>query len=73
MEHPDRNVEDSSAENSVDCGDPVKRFQRGTVVETGLETILVIFKQRIWLLSAIVQKQTNKQTNKHPPKTKKPI
>lgn len=44
VDHPNRNSEAVWTMESQ-----IKGFQRGPVVETGLETILVIFKQRICL------------------------
>lgn len=39
-------MEDNSAESCVDCGAANTRFQRGTVLASVLETMLVIFGQK---------------------------
>lgn len=43
MGHLSRSLEDSSAERNVDCGGLLKKFQKGAILATGLETILLIF------------------------------
>lgn len=42
MIHPNRSLEESSYKNYVDYKGLAKIFQRGRILATGLETILVI-------------------------------
>lgn len=55
MGHPSRSLEDQSAENNVGHGRASSQDQRGILLVTGLETILVIFWQRLCLLFAFVR------------------
>lgn len=52
-DHTSRTLEDCSAEKTVALEAQLKRLQQGTLV-MGLDTILVVFWQRIFLLSAHV-------------------
>lgn len=53
-DHTNRALEDNSTEKSVDLEAQLKRLQKGTILVMGLDTILVVFWQRILLLSAHV-------------------
>ena len=50
MVHVSRNIKNSSAESNGDCDVSIGEFQRGRILESDLETILMIFLQRLWLL-----------------------
>jgi hypothetical protein len=41
---------EDSPEGNLNCGAELKLFQRGRLLVSGLETVLVIFLQRIYLL-----------------------
>lgn len=48
------NLEDSSAEISVDYRDPAQEVSRGKILAPGLGTVLVIVWQRMWLLVTLL-------------------
>lgn len=50
MGYPSGRLEDSSAESYVDYGGPAQEVSAGTILATGIETVFVIFWERIWLL-----------------------
>lgn len=52
--HPSRDMDDSSAESNMNCEDPAP-FQKGRILVSCLKTVLAIFYQRLWQLSALVQ------------------
>lgn len=55
MDHPSRSMEVSSGESDMDCGGPDQVVLEGKTI-IGLETILVLFWQRMWVLFAFVLK-----------------
>lgn len=54
MGHLTKSSEDGSAESCADRGDPTQEISEGNQLATRLESILVIFGQRKWLLSFLV-------------------
>lgn len=55
--HPNRNMEDSDAENKVDYNTWIKKFQTGRKLVRGHKIVLVIFGQRKRLISALAKKK----------------
>lgn len=53
VSHPSRSLEVISTGAYLTVEAQAKGLQRGAVLATGLETILVILQQRTWLLSAL--------------------
>lgn len=49
-----RSLEKNNAESSVDYGDPAQEVLEGTILAAGLDTILVIFRQRTWLFLSLL-------------------
>lgn len=41
--HPSKSMEDKGAESDMDYRDPDGGFQRGRILATGLDTILITF------------------------------
>lgn len=54
VSHPSRSLEVISTGAYLTVEAQAKGLQRGAVLATGLETILVILQQRTWLLSALI-------------------
>lgn len=59
-DHPNKSLEDSSAENHENYGISAPEILRRTILASRIGTILVIFFwQRMWLLSAFVLRHTS--------------
>lgn len=54
VNHPNRSLEVSGTGAYMTVEAQAKGFQRRAMLARGLETILVILRQRTWLLSAVI-------------------
>lgn len=60
IDHLIRRLENSSSECDVDSSDSSQEILKGKTITTGLETILVLFWQRMWLLFYLSSKSLPK-------------